>query len=231
MKSRTAFVEVSDEPLHKEVYRNEHVRVYRAILKPGDSTDFHRHSKNTLYVTIRGGNIRTKTMKGTHACPTVLSKRVSLNKRICLLFQKVFSNSLNLFNGFVFYMASERNPVIHKATASGKNSFNMDLMGIEVLLSNKMKYSVKDIYGNIEIKSDEIMACRIPLNSHQKISGENLHGDGLIIVLSGELGIKGNQECAYLKIGDLYWTGDESILEIENQGLKQMEILYVVVKK
>ncbi len=231
MKSRTAFVEVSDEPLHQEVYRNDHVRVYRAILKPGYSTDFHRHSKNTLYVTIRGGNIMTRTMKGTHACPTVLSKRVSLIKRICLLFQKIFSNSLNLFNGFVFYMASERNPVIHKATASSKNGFNMDLMGIEVLYSNQMKYRVKNIYGKIEIESDEIMACRITLNSHQKLSGENLHRDGLIIVLSGKLGIKVNQEYSYLKAGELYSTGDESIQETENQGLKQMEILYIVFKK
>ena len=95
-----------------------------------------------------------------------------------------------------------------------------------------MKYTVKDIYGNIEIESDEIMACRIPLNSYQKLSGENLHAGGLIIVLTGKLGIKGNQECTYLKAGDLfYWTGDESIQEIENQGLKQMEILYIVFKK
>ena len=35
----------------------------------------------------------------------------------------------------------------------------------------------------------------------------------------------------YLNDGDYYWTGDESIQEIENQCLKQMEILYILIKK
>ena len=231
MNKKTSFVEVNDEPLHREVYKNDHIRIYRAILKPGDSTDFHRHSKNTLYVSLRGGNITTETMKGTPACSTVLSMRVSLIRRILLLFQKVLCSSLNIYSGFIFYVPSEKNPVIHRAIASSKNLANMDLMGIEILFSNLMKYKVKDIYGKIEIKTNEIMACRICVNPNQKLSGKDLCGDGIIIVLSGKLDIKGKLEYTYLNAGDYYWTGDESIQEIENQCLKQMEILYILIKK
>ncbi len=231
MKSKEYFVEVNDEPLHQEVYKNDYVRIYRAILKPGESTNFHRHSKNTLYITLQGGSITTEKMRGAPACPTVVSKRVSLNTRIRLLFQKVFYSYLNIFNGFVFYMPSEKNPVIHKAIASCNNSFNMDLIGIEVLSSNLTKYKKKNLYGKIEIESSDIVVSRIIMNPNQKLSRKELYEDGIIIALSGRLEINGKQGHTILKTGDYYLIDDKSIQVIVNQGLNKMEFIYIICKE
>ena len=139
MRFESSYVEVDNEPLHLEMYKNDLIRIYRAILYPGVRTDFHRHSKNTIYITLKGGMVSTEKMKGTPYCPTVLTKRLPIAQRLSLLFQKIFNDSLNLTDGFIFYMPSKENPIIHRARASELNHGYMVLLGIEVLYSNSDK--------------------------------------------------------------------------------------------
>ena len=49
------WVEVADEPNHEELFENEQVRVYVAVIRPGRETAYHRHEKDTLYVVLEGG--------------------------------------------------------------------------------------------------------------------------------------------------------------------------------
>ena len=230
MRLKPSFVDVNEEPLHQEVFKNAYIRIYRAILKPGIRTHFHRHSMNTVYVALRGGNISTEKMQGTPSCPTVLAESLSLSQRFSLLFQKIFYDALNIDSGFIFYIPSKRSPVIHRATASHSNNDNMVLLGIEILYSNGSQYRAIEHYGKIEIETDEIIAYRIYVNSNQELDGRKMNSHGIIIVLSGKIDIAEKGQCISLSAGDYYWALNESMKKIENRSLEQVEILYILLK-
>lgn len=45
-------MEVHDEPIHRRQFSNEYVYVYIAGIRPGETSLWHRHSENTLYVCV-----------------------------------------------------------------------------------------------------------------------------------------------------------------------------------
>lgn len=46
------FVEVRDEPMHRHCLHNRHAWVYRVRLAPGDTTLWHRHVEDTIYLSL-----------------------------------------------------------------------------------------------------------------------------------------------------------------------------------
>lgn len=129
---RPGYVEVADEPLHREVYADPYFRAYRAILSPGQTTDYHRHSEDTLYVVIKGGIMRTINFKGEKRSPMVFSRGFPLRKKIWLALQNVFTGSARLPDGLSFFMPTREHPSIHMAAASPHNRGEVCLMGIEM---------------------------------------------------------------------------------------------------
>ena len=51
MKAQDA-IEVSKEPLHKNVFENEYLRVLDVRLQPGDTTMFHKHSTPSVFISL-----------------------------------------------------------------------------------------------------------------------------------------------------------------------------------
>ncbi len=60
------FVEVADEPRHYPRFENDHARVYDVRFKPGESSLYHRHSVNTLYVTVYATQVFDQTYGDEH---------------------------------------------------------------------------------------------------------------------------------------------------------------------
>ena len=58
----TDFVEVRDEPRHRHRFENAYARVYDVLVPPGDTTLFHRHTEDTLYVAIAPASILDQTL-------------------------------------------------------------------------------------------------------------------------------------------------------------------------
>ena len=56
------FVEVRDEPWHRRRFENPHVRVYDVLIPPGDTTLYHRHTEDTLYVGIAEAAVRDQML-------------------------------------------------------------------------------------------------------------------------------------------------------------------------
>jgi quercetin dioxygenase-like cupin family protein len=55
------WVEVRDEPRHRRRFENEFVRVYDVLIPPGDTTLYHRHTEDTLYVAVNEVTVRDRT--------------------------------------------------------------------------------------------------------------------------------------------------------------------------
>lgn len=52
-----SFVEVRDEPRHRRRFENTWARVYDVLVAPGDRTLYHRHTEDTLYVSILAARV------------------------------------------------------------------------------------------------------------------------------------------------------------------------------
>lgn len=54
------WVEVRDEPRHRRRFEDEHIRMYDVLVPVGDTTLFHRHTEDTLYVSINDARVRDR---------------------------------------------------------------------------------------------------------------------------------------------------------------------------
>ena len=55
------WVEVRDEPRHRQRFENDYARAYDVRIPPGDLTLYHRHTEDTLYVSIHAARVRNQT--------------------------------------------------------------------------------------------------------------------------------------------------------------------------
>jgi hypothetical protein len=55
------WVEVRDEPRHHRRFEDEFVRVYDVLIPPGDTTLYHRHTRDTMYVAVNEATVRDQT--------------------------------------------------------------------------------------------------------------------------------------------------------------------------
>lgn len=227
---KSSFVEVDCEPLHKEEIKNDLIRVYRAVLEPGKGTEFHRHSKDTIYVVLEGGKISTQKMKGTPSCPTILAKGVTISKKLALVFEKIFSKYLSLDKGFIFYMANKEYPVIHRATTSTGNCEDMDLLGIEILFSNKGRFTLSNSYGRREIETEEVIISRLNLKPGQLLPDLSVEEISLFIVISGEIELIGKDPLISLSAREYYWADGKTIEAVKNKVSIDSEILMISIK-
>lgn len=51
--SEVDYVEVHDEPIHRRQFNNDFCWIYIAGFQPGETSLWHRHSENTLYVCVK----------------------------------------------------------------------------------------------------------------------------------------------------------------------------------
>ena len=56
-----SWVEVRDEPRHRQRFENDFARVYDVRIPPGDTTLYHRHTEDTFYVSILPARVRNRT--------------------------------------------------------------------------------------------------------------------------------------------------------------------------
>lgn len=206
----TEFVDVDQEPLHKELFSNSHFRVYRALLTPGRETEYHRHFRNTLYIVCKGGRISTELLSGSPACPNILPKGLSWKVKLKLLVGKLFTGNLDLSAGFLFYMPSRDFPVVHKASASGKNMENMDLLGVEIMQKYaELPTSMDNQLGGRVIDTDDAAVYRLFLESDQKNRKILCEAPCLVVSISASAEVETNGsylciapgECRYFHAG------------------------------
>jgi hypothetical protein len=57
-QSQQTAVPVEQEPRHRIVFQNQYVRIYDALIPPGDITLFHTHSFDNVSTTVSGGKLR-----------------------------------------------------------------------------------------------------------------------------------------------------------------------------
>jgi len=127
------WVDVGNEPNHGEIFKNEQIRVYVAVIRPGVETLYHRHDKDTLYVVLEGGKNYSTALPGTKTGKYVLPKSISLKQKVKWLLTRSIYGWTYLPKSIYLLMHNEGNPVIHKVRGAEDNPSDMRMLGIEFL--------------------------------------------------------------------------------------------------
>ena len=208
------WVEVAAEPNHEEIFRNERIRVYIAVIRSGEETLYHRHDKDTLYVVLEGGKNYSTTLPGTRSVKYVLPKSISLKQKVEWLLTRSIYGWTNLPRSAYVLMHNDGNPVIHKVRGSEDNPSDMRLMGIEFLNPGARhgcgSAGTQSLKVDYEDNTVRVFRLKFPSDlSHMK---EALCFVGIVIVLKGDIRIEASLPGDSKRIphdlneGDLVWN-------------------------
>ena len=233
------YVEVADEPLHKEVYADRYFRAYLATLTPGQATCYHRHSEDTLYFVIKGGRMSTTNLKGYKRSPIVFPQSFPFYKKLWLALQNVFTGAVHLPEGLFFFMPTKKHPSVHLAAASPRNRDEVCLMGIEMRHSsaNHPPFVHDSLPWRAEYDDGSFMAlvCNLAPAASDRIVMPDHHlflvcRKGLLEILS-EHDPKGKSELRPLAMGDYLCISGESPALARNPGNEASELLILAIQR
>jgi hypothetical protein len=104
--STIEYVEVRDEPDHRQQFENASARLYEVVILPGKTTLYHRHSQNTIYLTVS---------------PTKISSRLAGSEQV---------DELEFLQGAVSFNPQRDNPFNHVVSNIGQ--LNAHFVGVEL---------------------------------------------------------------------------------------------------
>lgn len=232
------WVEVADEPDHRELFRNELIRVYEAVIRPGRETLYHRHDKDTLYLVLEGGKNYSTPLPGTRAGIYAFPKSIGLMRKIRWLLSLSLFGWTYLPKSIYFLMHSQQSPVIHKVLGSKRNARAMRMMGVEFLKTGGHGWTASAAVDSLPVDYEDqtirVFRLKIPL-AQRRLEGP-LAFTGLVIASKGPARIEwypsddSRREIQDLKEGDFLWNdGADSFGLLRTQG-DESEALIVRLK-
>lgn len=232
------WVEVADEPNHKEIFKNEQIRLYVAVIRPGEETAYHRHDKDTLYLVLVGGKNYSTTLAGSKGGKYVFPNSISLKRKIKWMLTRSIYGWTYLPKSIYFLMHNQGDPVIHKVRGSQDNERDMELMGIEFLnpggSHRPLPIGLKSLKADHEDDTVHLFCVRFP-SDLSKI-GESVRFCGIVIVLKGAVRIETSpyvdSEIGVhdLGEGDFLWNDGGTRFTFSTPERTESEALLILMK-
>ncbi len=228
------WVEVADEPDHRELFANAFVRVYVAFIRPGRETLYHRHDKDTFYVVLEGGRNYSSLLPGSKAGAYVFPKSISLTRKIRWLLTRSLFGWTYLPKSACVLMLNDGNPIIHKVRGSETNRSEMRMMGIEFLKPGGPKRPASAAVQSLPVdyEDDTVRVHRLKFPNALKYLDAPVCFTGLVIALEGSVRIEessagGAERVVHdLKEGNLLWNdGGRQFVFLGPEGPKSQGLL------
>lgn len=203
------YVAVRDEPQHRHEYENNRVRIYDVLLPPGYATLYHAHTRDTIYVVVKGSRLKSKSLVGPYAPPL----------------------GLPLPSGFVFWREHTKEPLIHEVTNVGEEAAR--LVGVE-LKSEAGDLPSQPVSGHGLELSDtypKVRTYRLILGPGEKTGEMEIDSPALIIGLTEATVIQATTDTtprtASFEPASWEWFESPGRLSLSNVGISTFEaILY-----
>ena len=233
MDEKQNYVDVTEEPMHHEIYKDEKFRIYAAEIPPGASTLFHRHSEDTLYVISRGGRIKNESHDGYNGYPVILPTSTCIFRKILLGLQSIFKGFVYFPEKFYFMMTNKNNPVIHRATTWKNNRENMILLGIEILHNSvEGQLSRYNKPGKREFDTANCPVFSISLKPDEAYTIDKSDSSYFIVCLTGQVSIENDghdiKEEKNIKPGEYVISGRYCKITAHNIGVENAKLLTIV---
>lgn len=232
------WVEVAEEPDHGEIFRNEHIRVYVAVIRPGRETLYHRHDKDTLYVVLQGGRNYSSTLPGSKAGKYVFPRSIPLTRKIRWLLTRAIFGWTYLPKSIYLLMHNEGNPIVHRVSGAKDNPSDMRMMGIEFLQpgGKNRSPSIGAKPLPVDYEDDTVRVHRLQFPPALK----DLEGPGrflgIVIALKGPLRVEASSPDPHetvthdLEEGDFLWNDGTAQYSFSVPEGSESEALAVLLK-
>lgn len=192
------YVEVRDEPRHRHRIENDHARIYDVLIPSGDTTLYHRHTEDTLYVAIALAQVEDQTWGET----ATTAGRVP--------------------PGFAMCRGHRNEPLTHRVTNVGET--DMRMIGIEVKASPPVTQTEPLAADKHELlwTRERLRAYRIALEPGESLidlrynfSGATVFTQGCCLEVSEE---DGHRRSLLISAGDVIWHDGPMTQSLRNIG-------------
>ena len=196
--SSNDFVEVRDEPRHRHRFANACARVYDVLVPPGDTTLFHRHVEDTLYVSIAAATVRDQTFGEEKARTSPVPAGISLCR------------------------PHRAEPLIHRVTNVGDG--NMRMIGAEVHATpvQTSKQPLDAPGHELRWETARLRAYELCLATEESTGEIDYAFSGLTVALTeASLAVRdrgGLERTLVLAPDDVVWHEGPAALRITNGG-------------
>jgi len=232
------WVEVTTEPDHEEIFKNEQICVYIAVIRSGKETLYHRHDKDTLYVVLEGGKNYSTTLPGTKTGKYVFPKSIGLVQKVKWLLTRSIYGWTYLPKSIYLLMHNERNPIIHKVRGAEDNPTDIRMMGIEFLNPGGRhgcgSAGTQSLKVDYEDNTVRVLRLKFPSDLHHM--KEAWRFMGIVIVLKGDIRIEASSPHDSelvphdLNEGDLVWNDGGTKFTFAIPVRSEAEALVVLMK-
>ena len=185
-------VPLQEEPRHQKVLENRFARVFDVQVPPGDASLYHRHSHDSVFVTLSGAKIWTESSDGARQDSQVTTG-------------EIFSDT-----------SYAEEPLTHRLGNHGDTLFRF--IGMEVLASSP-EPEIDSVSGELdglvlELEDENVRAYRIQLEPGEQTGHHAHHHPGVLVHVSGEGDRQGT--VLWIPAGQSHAIGNtsESSLEI-----------------
>lgn len=197
-------VPVSKEPLHKNVFENEYLRVLDVRISPGDTTLFHKHETPSVFISLHPVKTGSKVIIEDGSA-TVLS----LDRRIT-------------FEGFY------KSPRIHRVWNMDTSVFHV--MDVEVLTKGDKKPEAPISLSGFSQLFDAppVRTYRVTLKSNQEIEIKR-SAPVLVVGLDDADKVTVNSK-SFLKQGDFVFIAPSEKIILVNKEQKEYSFALLELK-
>jgi mannose-6-phosphate isomerase-like protein (cupin superfamily) len=204
-------VPVEKEPRHHLKFQNSYVRVFDAVVPPGDTTLYHQHMNDYVFVMIGAATMKTQIQGGE-------------------------PNDLILKDGETRYTPA---PVIHRVSNVGKTGFRA--IAIEVLEPSKARGAPTDKGSEYSfvLENERVRVHKLTLEPDQSTRTESAGQPEMMVAItqaevvttaasaiSGRVGY-GDRAKKKFKPGDFVWSDGPGTRSMKNSGKTRFEAITV----
>lgn len=192
------YVEVRDEPYHKQQFENASARLYDVRIPPGVSTLYHRHSENTMYLTV---------------APTKISSQVAGSEKV---------DELEFQKGGIAFNAQRESPFNHVVINIGETTAHF--VGVELYETGRTfsQDPFHSSFYSLEIENPHVRAYRLKLAPGESTGWVRYDNPGFMIVLTpGDLEIRskgGDHKVQVMAPADWQWHESSYERAMTNTG-------------
>lgn len=219
------WVDVSAEPHHVEQFRIRGVRVYEVTIAPGNSTLFHRHHRDTIYIRTTTGRSRSDE-PGHQLMQAVLGRSTGVATRARLRAGRRLSRGwVQIPVGTVLLQPHHSLPLIHRVIAHPSNQCPLRIIGVELERDYLLPQPLPETRElRAEAEPGRWPAYRLRLRPHAQ-TRLALRGGGVLVVVSGTASLPDAQG-RVIESGHSYWLATDfaTVRPLGDQGLNAVVI-------
>jgi quercetin dioxygenase-like cupin family protein len=202
-------VPVREEPMHHLVLENDSVRAYDVVVPPGQSSLFHVHALDYVYIVLGEATLKSEIQGQAPA-------------------------DLPVRRGEVRFTPG---PVTHRVVNVGATPFRN--VTVEILRPRFVTPPGLSIFAtstpeNVVLENDRVRVTRAVLQAGEAMPAHSVPGRTLVIPLSpGTVRLEtagGQPRTVELEAGTLQWYASPVTQSMRNTGRSALEIVYVALK-